>query len=284
MLVHVTFCMTRTIFYSWQSDLPNRTNRGFIGDCLRRSVEALRSANVINEGLDIDRDTLNEQGSPEIAETILQKIRKCDVFVADVTIINTNAPPPYRKTPNPNVLVELGFAAHARTWDRILCVANSSFGSEQDLPFDIRHRRVILYDLPEDAESKDEARKQLVGILTSRIGEVLSGNLRLLSRELRSLFDQIDTGIMVAVGQGIRTLTVDVPAVQAQVLQQLSADPDFATLATFQLNGNFMWNDHRGPRKADCPGWPSSFRTAPRSSHSAASQGPSAIHRPLGQD
>lgn len=240
--------MRRTIFYSWQSDSPNRTNRGFIGDCLRRAVEALHAANVITEGLDIDRDTLNEQGSPDIAATILQKIETCDVFLADVTIVNTDAPEQYRRMPNPNVLVELGFAAHARSWDRILCVVNSAFGSEQDLPFDIRHRRLISYELPADADSKDQARKQLVGVLTSRIGEILSGNVRLLARELRSLFDQIDAGIMVAVAQGTRTLTVDVPASHAQALQQLSADPDFVSLATFQSNGNFIWNDNRGPR------------------------------------
>jgi len=240
--------MRRTIFYSWQSDLPNRTNRGFIGDCLRRAVEALHSANVVTEGLDIDRDTLNEQGSPDIAATILHKIETCDVFLADVTIVNANAPEQYRKMPNPNVLVELGFAAHARSWDRILCVANSAFGSEHDLPFDIRHRRLISYKLPADAESKDQARKELAGVLTSRIREILSGNVRLLARELRSLFDQIDAKIMVFVGQGKRTLTVDVPASHAQALLQLSAHPDFALLATFQPNGNFTWNDDRGPR------------------------------------
>jgi hypothetical protein len=150
--------------------------------------------------------------------------------------------------PNPNVLVELGFAAHARSWDRILCVSNSAYGSEQDLPFDIRHRRIISYKLPADADSKDQARRHLVSGLTSRIREVLSGNLRLLALELRLLFDQIDAGIMVKVSQGTRTLSVNVPASHAQALQQLSGDPDLALLATFRSTGNQIWNDHRGPR------------------------------------
>lgn len=240
--------MRRTIFYSWQSDSPNRTNRGFISDCLRRSIEALAFADVATEGLDIDRDTLNEKGSPDIAATILKKIEKCDVFVADVTIINADAPKQYRKMSNPNVLIELGFAARARGWDRILCVANSAFGSEQDLPFDIRHRRLISYYLPADAESKDQARKELVTVFTKQIREILSGNVRLLSRELRLLFDQIDPGIMVAAGQGIRMLTIDVPASHAQMLQQLSADPGFSSLATIKPNGNYKWTDGRGPR------------------------------------
>ena len=32
----------RTVFYSWQSDVPNRTNRGFIQDALERVAEDLR--------------------------------------------------------------------------------------------------------------------------------------------------------------------------------------------------------------------------------------------------
>src|ERR1043165_1253907 len=34
---------THTIFYSWQSDLPNSTNRGFIEDCLERAMKELRA-------------------------------------------------------------------------------------------------------------------------------------------------------------------------------------------------------------------------------------------------
>ncbi|MCK5798941.1 MAG: hypothetical protein KAI47_17235, partial [Deltaproteobacteria bacterium] len=32
---------TFTVFYSWQSDRPNKTNRGFIGDALKRAVRDL---------------------------------------------------------------------------------------------------------------------------------------------------------------------------------------------------------------------------------------------------
>ena len=36
----------RTVFYSWQSDLPNATNRGFIEDCLERALEDLHVLDV----------------------------------------------------------------------------------------------------------------------------------------------------------------------------------------------------------------------------------------------
>ncbi len=239
--------MPRTLFYSWQSDLPNRTNRGFIGDCIRRAIGAIQSVETVADGLDIDRDTLNEQGSPDIAATILEKITRCDVFVADVSIVNSEASASDRKTPNPNVLIELGWAAHSRGWERVLCVANIAFGEEQELPFDIRHRRVISYSLAQDEQVKDEARQNLVGQLTARIAEVLSGNLPLLARELRSFFDQIDQGILVAIRQGHRSFTVNVPSAHAPILQRLTADPAFKALASFHSNHNQIWNDARGP-------------------------------------
>ena len=46
-----------TIFYSWQSDLPNNTNRGFIHDVLKKAVGNIRKTMKIDA--DLDRDTSN---------------------------------------------------------------------------------------------------------------------------------------------------------------------------------------------------------------------------------
>jgi hypothetical protein len=240
--------MARTVFYAWQSDLPNRTNRGFIGECLQQAIEELRLSDVTADGLEIDRDTLNTQGSAEIARTILDKIEHCDVFVADVTIINSTAPDNYRRTSNPNILIELGYAANARSWERMICLCNTAFGRVEDLPFDIRHRTVTTYSLSEDATDKSQVRKQLVGLLKHRITAILSGNLPVLARELRTFFNEIDRNIMVQILQGTRSIVVNVPASHVIKLQELVGDPTFTQLATFQSNGNFLWNDPQGPR------------------------------------
>lgn len=60
----------------------------------------------------IDRDTVGVSGSPDIGQTIFQKIDKAAVFVADVSIINAGSDED-RQTPNPNVLIELGYAMRA---------------------------------------------------------------------------------------------------------------------------------------------------------------------------
>jgi hypothetical protein len=94
-----------TIFYSWQSDLPNGTNRSFIQKALETAAQDLRNDNSIAVEPVVDRDTANTPGSPDIADTILKKIDAADIVVADVSIINHGSKA--RPTPNPNVLIEM---------------------------------------------------------------------------------------------------------------------------------------------------------------------------------
>ena len=80
----------------------------------------------------LDRDTPGVPGAPAITDTIFSKIAVADVFIADVTI--TNPDTLLRKTANPNVLVELGFAISTLGWDRILLVQNIALYSFSFMP------------------------------------------------------------------------------------------------------------------------------------------------------
>jgi hypothetical protein len=134
------------IFYSWQSDLSaNKTTR-FIDDCLSGVCEILRDVSDIKP----DRATQGTTGSPDITESIFGKIDECDLFIADLSIINDfpaidengNLTGNRKRTPNPNVLLETGYAAKVLGWDRIICLYNSEYGNPDDYPFDISHRRL----------------------------------------------------------------------------------------------------------------------------------------------
>jgi len=91
----------------------------------------------------IESDSRGETGTPELASTIFSKIDQCDIFIADVSIINQDSR--NRKVCNPNVLIELGYASSKLGWEKILCVYNLSYGQIEDLPFDIRHRKPLTY-------------------------------------------------------------------------------------------------------------------------------------------
>ena len=76
-----------------------------------------------------------------------------------------------KRSPNANVMLELGYAVGILGWDRVICVMNDHFGKPDDLPFDVRHRRFpFVYTLsPNPGETKAEVRKKLVAKLVEGI-------------------------------------------------------------------------------------------------------------------
>ncbi|WPP49577.1 hypothetical protein [Catalinimonas niigatensis] len=162
--------MKKSIFYSWQSDSPNNKNRSFIEDCIKIAIKEIQS-DKINLDVAIDRDTKDATGTPDIASTIFSKIDNTSIFIADISFIN----PDYkgRKIPNPNVLVELGYAAKTIGWENIICVFNTEFGIVEDLPFDLRFRRPLTYKI-ENPKNKSKDRENLSKILQTAIKSIIN--------------------------------------------------------------------------------------------------------------
>lgn len=156
------------IFYSWQSDLQNNTNRSFIESALEKAIGEVNKELIIP--LFLDKDTTNRTGSPDIAKTILEKIDSCFMFVADISIIS--APDiTGKKTPNPNVLFELGYAQGVLGEENIIMVFNNAFGNIEDLPFDLRGKRIMQYSCHKDMSDMEKvsAKSELVKQLNRAI-------------------------------------------------------------------------------------------------------------------
>ena len=164
----------RRIFYSWQSDTPNNVGRSLIQNSIESALKRIGKDLSAEIEPVLDRDTSGTSGSPDITDTILAKIALSDVFVADVTIVNRCKGCSFlgiplggrnwsiRPSPNPNVLIELGFAMTHIGWDRIILVQNLAFGSPEELPFDLRGRRVLAFSARKDAVQNAQAeRKEL---------------------------------------------------------------------------------------------------------------------------
>lgn len=156
------------IFYSWQSDIDGRFNRNFIKDCLERAIKQLNQELEIEDALRLDHDTKGVEGSPDIASTILEKVEECDIFVGDISFIAKSMKDKY--CPNPNVLIELGYALNCLSDTRVINVMNSTFGKpDNNLPFDLIHKRwPIQYELNEENYSnKAKIRNLLVASFKS---------------------------------------------------------------------------------------------------------------------
>lgn len=86
------------------------------------------------------------------------------MFVPDLTFVGTRLDG--RPTPNPNVLIEYGWAIKSLGYSRVMPIMNTAYGepSAETMPFDMRHLRYpILYNCPLEAD-EDTRKKQRVAL------------------------------------------------------------------------------------------------------------------------
>lgn len=177
------------LFYAWQADRPRNLTRDLIRACAQNAVACVASTASIADAPRLDHDTLNESGTPPIAETIFRKIRSAAIFLADVTFTaeaRAASGQILKRGCNANVMIELGFAVATLGWDRIILVLNKHYGGPDDLPFDLRsHRFPITYDL--GPNSQKDLSKQLTEELAIAVRSCLSAEYDLVDSTLEKL-------------------------------------------------------------------------------------------------
>lgn len=182
----------KTLFYSWQSDLNPKEHHYLIREALTVALKDIKKD--IDFELSLDKDTEKTSGSPNIVDTIFRKIRAADIFVADVTIINPDSKG--RKTCNPNVLIELGYAIKAIGWERIICVANVDNCRLEDLPFDIRNNRTSTYRISKAGIKNTE--KALKDTMSLAIKSIIDDYEGILERLVKDDYIEHDKGLFRA--------------------------------------------------------------------------------------
>lgn len=137
-----------TLFFSWQSD--DTKSQKILESKLQAAIDFLKE----NEGIDltIDYSTLGKSGMASIDQTILEKIDACDIFLADITPLISysktegNGQSVIKEMPNPNVLLELGYAMSAIGVDYVIPVAHQGKWVAANLPFDINHHTIYSFN------------------------------------------------------------------------------------------------------------------------------------------
>ena len=125
------------MFFSWQSDVKD--NHKTIGDALRKACDDISA-----EGeyvIAYDESTWARSGSPVIEKVVIEKIKKCDLFIADLTPITTTGKKDF---PNPNVMMELG-VAKASMIDDVILLLYTGIIEINRMPFDINHHRMSKF-------------------------------------------------------------------------------------------------------------------------------------------
>lgn len=145
------------IFFSWQSDTESKYNRSYIKGLLNDFAASISDCSI-----EIKESVGDSAGSPNIVDKVISEIDNCNIFVCDVTPITTYN---NKKLPNPNVLFELGYAVCHLGWERIICIANESYGAISDMPFDIRQNRISKYKYNEEGRNKLELDEFILKII-----------------------------------------------------------------------------------------------------------------------
>ncbi len=214
--------MEYSIFYSWQTDTPAKCNRTFIREAIEAAVTALVQDAQVEDSPRVDSGMEGVAGTPEVATVMFEKIRKSAIFIGDVTLVGSIPKRPKARNkilrhaetiiserfgleiyhprkgeklvPNPNVLLEMGYAAGTIGWERIICVMNESFGTRMEQPFDVRNRRFpINYTLhPENMTDKSKAKASLIKDLKTAIQGVLESE----HAGIHDAIDSLDLGCL----------------------------------------------------------------------------------------
>jgi len=163
--------MSLSVFYSWQSDRPGNLCRYFIHDAAEAAIQNLAVKCQLELSPRLDHDTKGEAGLPEIASTVLRKIEEASFFIADLTFVGETGNK--KLIPNPNVLLELGYAARAIGWQCIICVMNEAFGAREEQIFNVRHRRLPIGYTLADSSDQESAMKQLTQSIGSAVKSLL---------------------------------------------------------------------------------------------------------------
>jgi hypothetical protein len=167
---------TLTVFYSWQSDSPKKTNSSAIRNALRDACSFLESDKDF-EHVHLDEATKDTSGSPNIPDVILQKIRKSDVFVCDITTIYQVNTEKTKYSPNPNVVFELGYAVAHLGWERVIMLFNTAQNANLDeVPFDFDRQRISPYAISTENATDKTCKDSLNQLLITALNAVVKAN------------------------------------------------------------------------------------------------------------
>lgn len=144
------------IFYSWQSD--NIQAKNLLQQALDEVVKQLKGQGV---AVQIEQGG-GGCGFISIEDSVRIKIKRCDIFVGDITPVG-NVAMKGKLLPNANVMYEMGVATESMQPDRILAVAMKGDWKVEDMPFDFNHYTMLQYDPEKDLQSLNgQIRKRII--------------------------------------------------------------------------------------------------------------------------
>ena len=143
-----------TVFFSFQTDSPEKTNFHFLRDLIKDVCKSIKHFDV-----KFDYGFYNSSGNRPLAEHMLSQAVNADVFIADITYTSEFNSHTYispwwskeykkigekgrvKKYPNANVMLETGYSWATKKYQRTILLFNTAYGNldEDLLPADMLH-------------------------------------------------------------------------------------------------------------------------------------------------
>jgi hypothetical protein len=167
--------MDVTVFYAWQADRPIKVNQALIRDAASAACARISADGSNPWQMKLDQGAEGALGMCDIPNEILKKIKKCDIFLADLTLVGKTDGG--KALPNSNVTFELGFAARRHGFRVMIGVVNEAFGQIDGQIFDIKRRSSLKYTLAASASpdkierARDRLSKKLEAIIRDTIAQ-----------------------------------------------------------------------------------------------------------------
>lgn len=140
-----------TVFYAWQSDRDANTTRYLIRDALEQAIARLVSDQSIAASPTLVEGPGDIFGAEGIAEKVLRNIERADFAVFDMTFIAMREDVEGAAgIPNPNVMLEAGYARANLSEQNLLYPLNTAYGAPLHLPFDLGYCGIVPFLARED--------------------------------------------------------------------------------------------------------------------------------------
>ena len=149
--------MKYKLFFAYQTDIPVEYGKDFIQRAIEKAKIKLKKSNI---DLEIDFGCRATPGNPILIQEMLDKSNSSDLVLVDLTFTSSknrldgkkislwkkelhysNKTEDDKKSPNPNVLLETGFAWSKKGYNRTIMLMNTCFGNPDELPVDLKSFR-----------------------------------------------------------------------------------------------------------------------------------------------
>lgn len=174
--------MKLIVFFSWQSDIDNDklNNKSFLYDCINTALKNLENKGKLkNVSFEFQESTSNISGNPSIPNTLGKRIENCDVFIADLSIVDSYSKlelflrklrkAKTKRGPNNNVFGEYNKALASHSDEQVITIMNWLNGDPKDdnslIPFDVRERRFPIGYLLKTNKDADKVRSSVISQL-----------------------------------------------------------------------------------------------------------------------